>query len=125
MEISQLGANIKQFREEKGWSLNKLKEESRVGYATLHDIESGKSQNLKSDTIEKVAKALNKSVDDLLGVEYEIIEYAVGDFRDTINQILNSDEISIDGIPMTEQEKEKALEFSEIFIEMIRKERKK
>ncbi|RFM19050.1 XRE family transcriptional regulator [Clostridium botulinum] len=44
MGISELGLNIKKIRAQKGWSLSKLKQESGVGYATLHDIENGKSQ---------------------------------------------------------------------------------
>ncbi len=57
--ISILGKNIKNFRLKKQWSLNKLKLESGVGYATLHDLENGKSQNLSVSNLEKVATALN------------------------------------------------------------------
>ena len=123
MEISQLGINIKKFREEKGWSLKKLKIESGVGYATLHDIENGKSQNLNSTTIEKIAGALNKTTDELMGVKIDIVEYVVEDLESTIKAILESDELKIDDIVMNAEEKEEILELIKFGINNIRRRR--
>ena len=47
--------------EERGWSNYKLCKESP---ATLSDILNGKSTNPKTETLEKIAKALNVSMDD-------------------------------------------------------------
>jgi transcriptional regulator with XRE-family HTH domain len=85
MEITTLGINIRTLREKKGWSLKKLKEISGVGYATLHDIESGKSQNITSTNLAKVAKALDTTSDDLLDIES--VELVVGDISETVDAI--------------------------------------
>ncbi|MEY8002010.1 helix-turn-helix domain-containing protein [Clostridium sp. Mt-5] len=124
MEISNLGLNIKKFRIEKGWNLKKLKEESGIGYATLHDIESGKTQNLNSSNIEKVAAALGKTTDELLGVEVEIIEKQVGDLEETIKAILSSDELTIDGENITNDEKAEIYDLIAFEINSVRRRRK-
>lgn len=106
MEISIIGKNIKKFRENKGWSLTKLKNESGVGYATLHDIENGKTQNLNSKNLEKIASALDKTPDELLGiVDYEVIEVEVGDLVSSINAIFESDELELDGVLLSDFDK--------------------
>ncbi len=106
MEISIIGKNIKKFRENKGWSLAKLKNESGVGYATLHDIENGKTQNLNSKNLEKIATALDKTPDELLGIaDYEVIEVQVGDLVSSINAIFESDELELDGILLSDFDK--------------------
>ena len=122
MEISQLGLNIKKSREEKGWSLNKLKQESGVGYATLHDIESGKSKNLNTNSIEKIATALNKAIDELLGFEIVVL---VDDLEETFIKLLESDEVKIDGKIMSPEEKSEIVDFMELGIEKIRRNREK
>lgn len=122
MNISELGANITKFREAKNWSINKLKQESGIGYATLHDIENGKSQSITSDNLEKVAKALNVNTDELLG--FEVVEITVKDLPDTLENILESDELEIDKKLITEQEKNELREFFNFAINMIRRRRK-
>lgn len=123
MNISELGLNIRKIRELKGWSVNRLKQESGVGYATLHDIESGKSQNLNSTNLEKVAKALDVSTNELLGIE--VIEYTVTDLEETLETILESDELELDGFLITEDEKEELMEFFKIGMNNIRRGRSK
>lgn len=103
MGVSILGQNIKRLREEKGLSISKLKTLSEVGYATLHDIESGKTQNVNSKTLEKIAKTLETTPDELMGIE--VIEVEVSDIESTINSIFKSDELFIDNIPLSEFER--------------------
>lgn len=50
--------------EERGWSNYKLCKESNLAPATVSDILNGKSTNPKIETLEKIAKALNVSMDD-------------------------------------------------------------
>jgi transcriptional regulator with XRE-family HTH domain len=123
MEISELGLNIKKFREQKGWSLSKLKQESGVGYATLHDIENGKSKKMNSKNLEKVAKALNITTNELLGID--VVEYTVTDLEETLKIILQSDELEIDGLPVTENEKEELEDFFSLAVNSIKRRRKK
>lgn len=104
MPISELGKNIKLFREKKGWNLKKLIDEADVGYATIHDIENGKKQNINSTTLEKIASALDISPNELLGID--ITEHTVSDMFETINVIFESDEIEIDNIQLTPKEKD-------------------
>lgn len=123
MKISDLGINIKRFREKKGWSLSKLKQESGVGYATLHDIENGKSQNLNSKNLEKVANALNVTIDNLLNID--ILEYTVTDIEETLKVILESDELKLDGNELDSYEKEELEEFFKLALNNIRRRRRK
>lgn len=105
MEISILGKNIEKLRTAKGWSKSKLKELSNVGYATIHDIESGKTQNLNTATINKLAIALNVTPNILLGIEeIEIINHVVEDIEDTLNAILECDDLKFKDEPLTEKD---------------------
>lgn len=123
MKVSELGSNIKTAREKKGWSLSKLKQESGVGYATLHDIESGKSQNLNSTNLEKIAMALNVDTNELLGMN--VIEHTVTDLEETLKLVLESDELQIDNELVTGTEKEELMEFFTLAINSIRRRRRK
>lgn len=120
--VSELGLNIKKAREQKGWSINKLKEESGVAYSTLHDIESGKSKNLNSTNLEKVSKALNVDANDLLGIT--VVEHLVADLGEALDAIMESDELEIDGITLSNYEKEEMIEFFALGINNIRRLRK-
>ncbi|MDU2106566.1 MAG: helix-turn-helix transcriptional regulator [Clostridium sp.] len=104
MEISILGKNIKEYRNNRGWSLKKLTEIAEVGYATIYDLENGKKQNINSTTLEKVANALEVSTNELLGID--IVEHTVDDILDTVEAIFESDELKIDDIKLTSKEKE-------------------
>ena len=68
MSTSQnLANNIKKLREAKGLSQEKLARLADVANNTLIKMESGENQNPTLVTLKKVAKALNVSVDDLIG----------------------------------------------------------
>jgi len=121
MNISEIGLNIKKHREYKNWTLNKLKQESGVGYATLHDIESGKSQSISTSNLEKIARTLNVTANDLLGID--IVKYTVTDVSETLNLILESDELELDGVLLSKDEKGDLEDFFSIAIEKIRKRR--
>lgn len=104
MEISILGKNIKEYRNNRGWSLKKLTEIAKVGYATIYDLENGKKQNINSTTLEKVASALEVTTNELLGVD--VVEHTVDDVLDTVEAIFESDELKIDDVKLTSKEKE-------------------
>ena len=61
-----LANNIKKLREAKGLSQEKLARLADVANNTLIKMESGENKNPTLDTLKKVAKALNVSVDDLI-----------------------------------------------------------
>ena len=65
-EISPIGKNIKKLRKQKGLSQDRLSKLADISYNTVIKLESGGITNPSIDTLQKIAKALNVSVDDLL-----------------------------------------------------------
>lgn len=57
---------IKQLREQKGLSQERLARLADVSNNTVINIESGKQKNPTVDTISKIAKALGVSIEELL-----------------------------------------------------------
>lgn len=105
MNISILGQNIKRIREEQNMSAYKLRKKANVGAATISGIEDGSRQSLNSDTVDKIAKALGVTTDSLYSTQLDT-EYIVNDIYDSIDMILESDEVTIEGTEMTEKEKQ-------------------
>lgn len=62
-----LSNNLKKFREEKGLSQDRLAKLADVANNTIIKIEQGENINPTLDTLKKIAKALEISVDDLIG----------------------------------------------------------
>ena len=68
-ENISLGENIKKLRKDKGLTQDKLSEITKISIASIQRYESGKRQpNIQ--TVNKFAQALNVSLDDLVGNEY-------------------------------------------------------
>ena len=61
-----LSKNVKRLREAKGLSQEKLARLADVANNTIIKIEAGKNQNPTLDTLNKIAKDLEVSVDDLI-----------------------------------------------------------
>ncbi|KIN81224.1 hypothetical protein SD74_11330 [Clostridium botulinum] len=61
-----LGDSIKELREKNKLTLKELADKSGVGQSTINDIEKGKAQNPKAETLSKLANVFNISVDELL-----------------------------------------------------------
>ena len=57
---------IKQLREKQGLSQEKLARLSDVSNNTIINIEIGKQNNPTIDTLQKIAKALHVSIEDLI-----------------------------------------------------------
>jgi transcriptional regulator with XRE-family HTH domain len=64
--MSTIGKNIKQYRQEKELSQDKLSKLADLSLNTVVKIELDESPNPTIETIQKIAKALGVSVDDLL-----------------------------------------------------------
>jgi len=58
--------NIKKYRQKMGISQDRLSKIADVTYNTIIKIESGANKNPTIETLAKIAKALNVSVDDLI-----------------------------------------------------------
>ncbi len=64
--MSTIGKNIKRFRQEKGISQDKLSKLADISLNTVVKIELDQSPNPTLETIQKLAKALGVSLDDLV-----------------------------------------------------------
>lgn len=62
------GAIIRSARESAGWSLYRLAQESGITYMGLHAIERGRTTSPRGATLEAVARALGKTLPELLSV---------------------------------------------------------
>ncbi|MGD9901790.1 MAG: helix-turn-helix domain-containing protein [Alphaproteobacteria bacterium] len=65
-KISTIAKNIRKYRKQKGLSQDKLSRLADISHATMIKIESGGIQSPTIDTVQKIAKALGVSVDNLL-----------------------------------------------------------
>ena len=58
--------SLKQLRKKKGWTQEKLAQQSGISFHTLIKIERGDIKSPRLETLLKIAKALDLSIDDLL-----------------------------------------------------------
>ena len=61
-----LGQNLKKLREKKGLSQDRLSKLADVANNTIIKIEQGENENPTLETLRKIAKALEISVDELI-----------------------------------------------------------
>lgn len=61
-----LAKNIKKYRKTKGLSQDRLSKVANVTYNTLIKIESGANKNPTLKTLQKLAKTLDVTINDLL-----------------------------------------------------------
>ena len=64
--ISKIGKNIKRIRQKKGISQDRLSKRADLALNTIVNIESGKSPNPTIETLQKIANALEVSIEDLI-----------------------------------------------------------
>lgn len=64
--MSTIGKNIKRYRQDKGLSQDKLSKLADLSLNTVVKIELDESPNPTIETIQRIAKALSVSVDNLL-----------------------------------------------------------
>ena len=65
-ELSTIGKKIRQYRKKLGFSQDKLSKLAGVAYNTVVKIESGENLNPTIKTAQKIAKALNTPIEDLI-----------------------------------------------------------
>jgi len=66
MNASKIAENIKKYRNKLAVSQDRLSKMADVTYNTIIKIESGANTNPTIDTLAKIAKALEVSVDELI-----------------------------------------------------------
>lgn len=99
-----IGENIKKLRERAGLSAKDLADKSEVGQSTISEIEMGKIKNPRSETLMKIAKTLNVSMDKLSEMELET-EYYVTDVEEAMALILEQPELYLHGEVLTDEAK--------------------
>ena len=65
-DLPNIAKNIKKYREKLGISKDKLSKLASVTLHTLTKIEIGATPDPRIETLKKIAKGLNVSVDDLI-----------------------------------------------------------
>ncbi len=65
-DLSTIAKNIKKYRDKLGVSQDKLSKLAGVTLHTLTKIETGATPDPRIETLKKIAKGLNVSVDDLI-----------------------------------------------------------
>ncbi|MFL0245491.1 helix-turn-helix domain-containing protein [Candidatus Clostridium stratigraminis] len=121
-----LGDNIKQLRELAGMSVRDLADKSSVAQSTISEIETGKNKNPRSDTLGKIAKALNSSVEQLTDMVIEQ-EYAITDVEEAMKIILNQEKLMLHGEILTDESKlqlANSIKMALRFVEEIQKTKK-
>jgi len=66
MASNKISSNIKKIRAEKGYSLEKVARLADLSLNTIVKIENGVNQNPTFETLQKIAKALEVKMDDLI-----------------------------------------------------------
>ncbi|OGY66399.1 MAG: hypothetical protein A3A16_03460 [Candidatus Harrisonbacteria bacterium RIFCSPLOWO2_01_FULL_44_18] len=66
MASNKISSNIKKIRAEKGYSLEKIARLAGLSLNTIVKIENGVNQNPTFETLQKIAKALEIKMDDLI-----------------------------------------------------------
>lgn len=65
MEVTNLGYKIKEVRESKGMSQEELAKKSNVSRTIISGLETGKIKITTTETLIKIANALDKKVSDI------------------------------------------------------------
>ena len=66
MASNKISSNIKKIRAEKGYSLERVARLADLSLNTVVKIENGVNQNPTFETLQKIAKALEVKMDDLI-----------------------------------------------------------
>lgn len=101
--------NIERLLLEKGWTKYKLAKESHLGQSTIHEIISGKKKTPNSTTLQKMAAALDVSIEaffddgssnlnDKPNNDIELSKKDERDIQKSLNQTLDLLENSQDGL---------------------------
>ena len=99
-----LGNNIKKLRNTAGMSITNLSDASGVGRSTISEIESGKAQNPKNNTISAIANALGVNIGTLNEMEIEH-EYVITDIEEAMELILSQENLRLHGEVLSDETK--------------------
>lgn len=105
--VSILGQNITRLRENLGMTQSVLADLSGVSAATINKIENGNRNTLSSDSIIKIANALEVTTDELLKNEdYRIEEFETTDIEEALNFFIQDKDLKYKDDYLSDIEKE-------------------
>lgn len=98
--MTNAGKNIKKLRQLARMTIKELSDKSGVGQSTISDLETGKAKEPRFQTLKKVAKVLNTSVEQLTDMEVEF-KYVTTDIEKALGLILEQPNLSLHGNILT------------------------
>lgn len=93
MNLSQ---KIRQLREEKEWSLNKLAEMAGVSKAYLSQLENNVSKQPSAEVLLKIASALRTTIADLLDKPVRVHAKDFGEMPDGLRELIDEQGETLD-----------------------------
>lgn len=81
---------VRQMRDTLGYSQIELAERAGITSATISRIESGKTRQLKSDALSRLAKALNLTTDDLVSNDLGKNKFNPANYDPNLRLLLNA-----------------------------------
>lgn len=93
MNLSQ---KIRQLREEKEWSLNKLAEMAGVSKAYLSQLENNVSKQPSAEVLLKIASALRTTIADLLDKPVRVHAKDFGEMPDGLRELIDEQGDTLD-----------------------------
>ena len=108
MNISE---RIKRFRKEKGLTQKSLGELTKKSPQVISNWERGYTTTINHDDLVELSKALNKSIEDIVGSDFIPSLKKVEEKKPKdLQKILEDHEIMFDGIPLDDEEKQEILD---------------
>ncbi|WP_172251900.1 helix-turn-helix domain-containing protein [Saccharibacillus deserti] len=113
---NRFGSYLKQVRERKGWSINRLAGAAGVSTSQISRIEHGLRGVPKPQTITKIAQALGVSYEEMMneaGYLHDAHETSAPDWatsrdkRDFKKMLEEDGELMFDGIPLDKEDKQR------------------
>ena len=93
MNLSQ---KIRQLREEKEWSLNKLAETAGISKAYLSQLENNVSKQPSAEILLKIASALGTTIADLLDKPVRVHAKDFGEMPDGLRELIDKQGETLD-----------------------------
>lgn len=121
--MSGIGERLKHLRLSKRMTQEALALKLGVSASTVGMYERGQ-RNPDNEMLIKISKAFSVSVDSLLGIR-ELSNEATDIITEMKERIMNSDEIMLNGVPMTMEDREKLLDAIEVATRVMLAEKEK
>ena len=121
--MSTVGEKLKQLRLSRKMTQEALAKNLGVSISTVGMYERGK-RNPDNGMLVKISKVFSISIDNLLGIR-ELSNEATDIITEMKERIMGSEEIMLNGVPMTMEDREKLLDAIEVATRVMLAEKQK